>query len=49
MSLELATQCVILLGTSHVQPHVVQNVHENLQIFDGQVILKIIIMKLVDV
>ena len=49
MSLELATQCVIPLVTSHVQPHVVQNMHENLQNFGGQVILKIIIIKLVDV
>ena len=49
ISLELATQCVILLVTSHVQPHVVQNMRENLQNFGGQVILKIIIMKLVDV
>ena len=45
MALELATQCVILLVTPHVQPHVVQNVHENLQNFGGQVILKIIIIK----
>ena len=41
MSLELTTQCVILLVTSHVQPHVVQNLHENQQNFGGQVILKI--------